>query len=229
MSAAEDILRALAAQQAVGFNSSPISQFVNDAGAEAGGKLVSGAQSVARALALPGDVFSGQTPFDPRLGFSGQDPATLDRAAELAGAIGLSSIPAPRPVGSLGMGGRIASDAVPENFPIQPGRPFTYMHNTEGAFNYIPKGSQATALDPKGRFMILDEGGLGRAPDSRWIKGETQFNNPLILNEAGWKEKLSQAYGGATGEKLTKLLKADGYDGIVTFDKYGTSEIVQLP
>lgn len=116
MSAAEDILRALAAQQAVGFNSSPISQFVNEAGSEAGGKLVSGAQSVARALALPGDVFSGQTPFDPRRGFSGQDPATLDRAAELAGTIQLGSMPIPRPAGSLGMGGRFTSASQIEDF-----------------------------------------------------------------------------------------------------------------
>lgn len=109
MSAAEDILRALAAQQAAEFNSSPFSQFVNDAGAEAGGKIVTGAQSVARALALPGDVATGQTIFDPRLGMSGQDPATLDRAAELAGLVQLGAMPIPRPAGSLGMGGRFTS------------------------------------------------------------------------------------------------------------------------
>jgi hypothetical protein len=39
------------------------------------------------AITLPGDVLSGKTPFDPRVPIQDQDPATLDRAASLAGVV----------------------------------------------------------------------------------------------------------------------------------------------
>lgn len=40
------------------------------------------------AFTLPGDVLSGKTPLDPRVPYSQQDPATLDRAATLGSMVG---------------------------------------------------------------------------------------------------------------------------------------------
>lgn len=224
-SAGEDILRALAAKQVAGFNSSPFSQGLTS-------DLERMGSSVAAALMAPGDALRGEYSDVEVLPTGEVSPFSqplMDAASNMAGVVTLGSAPLPRPAGSLAMGmARIMPQAPPEGFPIQPGQPFPFMHNTEGAFNYVPRGSAATQLDPKGRFVIHDEGGMGRAPDERWVKGETQFSNPLYIQESGWKEKVSEAYGGATGKKLTALLKADGYDGIVTFDRYGPSEIVDL-
>ncbi len=225
MASGEELLRALARKQAQQFNSSPFSQAVNKDLSEA-------AQSVAQALMTPGNALQGQYNYvevNPDYSVNPVAQALIGDAANMAGIVTTGSMPLPRPVGSLAMGAaRIVPDSPPEGFPIRPNEPFPFMHNTEGAFNYVPKGSQATALDPKGRFIIHDQGGLGKPPDARWVKGEANFSNPLVIQWEGWKERLSQAYGGATGQKLTNLLKKDGYDGIVTFDKYGPSEIVDL-
>lgn len=40
------------------------------------------------AAALPGDVYTGKTSLDPRVSYADQDPATLDRAANLASGVG---------------------------------------------------------------------------------------------------------------------------------------------
>jgi hypothetical protein len=68
------------------------------------GRIGGMANSVAQALMLPGKVASGEVPFDPRLGFSGQDPATLNSAADLAGLLTLGSGAVPAQPGTLRMG-----------------------------------------------------------------------------------------------------------------------------
>lgn len=62
------------------------------------------ALDAASALQLPGDVASGATPLDPRVPYSQQDPATLDRAGTLATMVG-----AGQPLASAGM-----ADAIPD-------------------------------------------------------------------------------------------------------------------
>lgn len=88
-------------------------------------------------------------------------------------------------------------------------------------------------VEPSGRY--LTESG-GATPDG-WESGTVRFEKPLHLEfgESGlyseddnWKRRLSGFYDGKTGEDLSKAVQADGYDGIVTHDKYGTSEIVDL-
>ncbi len=44
----------------------------------------------------------------------------------------------------------------------------------------------------------------------------------------GWKRDLSDMFGGKTGAKLTDAIKQAGYDAIITYDKYGLSETVNL-
>jgi len=129
-STAEQILMALAAKQAEDRNSSVFSQFVNDAAGEAGGKLSSSAQAIAQALMLPGDVASGSTPFDPRLGFSGQNPQTLDAAAELAGSLTLGSGAIPGPSNALRMGANYVRDLSQET-------PFLYRQMNPERANSI--------------------------------------------------------------------------------------------
>lgn len=48
-------------------------------------------------------------------------------------------------------------------------------------------------------------------------------------DRTSWKARLSEEYGGLTGDKLSKAIAADGYDGIVTIDAAkNPSEIVDI-
>lgn len=121
---------------------------------------------------------------------------------------------------------RIIGDEPGDNFPIRPGQPFRFVRNTEGAHHFADP--EAFALDPEGRWMLYDEMPDNPPPDERWEKGEVTFRNPLYLEAEGWKERVSEAYDGKSGEELSAAMLADGYDGIVTFDQYGPSEIVDM-
>lgn len=109
-----------------------------------------------------------------------------------------------------------------------------YMRNMEGARNF---GKYTEAVP--GRYMIEDaDWPNSKVPDERWEQGAVTFKKPLVMDaaqfgtdnwaKADWKQVLSQRYGGKTGQSLTNALRADGYDGIITKDKYGTGEIVDL-
>lgn len=115
MAGYDDILKALAGQQAAQFNQGPVSQFINAAGTEAGGKLGAAGQAIVQALMAPGNALRGQydeREIRPDGSVSQFDPRMMDDATELAGAIGLSSMPVAKPAGSLGMfGGRSAKTA----------------------------------------------------------------------------------------------------------------------
>jgi hypothetical protein len=62
-----------------------------------------------------------------------------------------------------------------------------------------------------------------------WERGTVSFDNPLHVehNDGGWKQQLAQDYG-ATGKELSKRLLADGHDGVITHDKYGIGEMVDI-
>lgn len=102
-----------AAKQAGEFNSSPFSQFVNDAGTEAGGKLSMAAQDIANALMAPGRALQGgyDLMVDPATGVNYYDGMTED-AANLAGLVSLGAAPIPRPAGSLSMGASVQPNAI---------------------------------------------------------------------------------------------------------------------
>lgn len=61
----------------------------------------------ASAMRLPGDVATGQTPFDPRVSYANQDPATLNRAASLAAFTAADAAPIPRVVPQISAAGRV--------------------------------------------------------------------------------------------------------------------------
>jgi Papain fold toxin 1, glutamine deamidase len=82
-------------------------------------------------------------------------------------------------------------------------------------------------VEPWGRYMSED---APRQLPSGWERGTVTFNHPLEVphREGRWKRELSQAYGGATGQELSERLRRAGYDGIITRDKYGIGEIVDI-
>ena len=88
-------------------------------------------------------------------------------------------------------------------------------------------------VEPSGRYITKSSGFV---PDG-WESGSVRFEKPLYIHfgesgvyadEDNWKRRLSGYYGGKSGKALSKAVRADGYDGIVTHDKHGTSEIVDL-
>jgi hypothetical protein len=209
----EMILRALAAGQSSGFNASPFSQFINDAGTEAGGKLSRGASAIASALALPGEVLSGQTPFDPRLGFSGQDPATLNRAADIAGVVGLGSLPLPRPRGSLGMGGANFDRWFGNSQVRNPdGSPMTVYHGTTGNFDTFRVPTDG-AGNPRAVYFTPDP-----SVASQYAAGKGSVMPAYVKAENLLTVDLK---GGATDalgrsrEAIVRQARADGYDGVL--------------
>lgn len=99
-------------------------------------------------------------------------------------------------------------------------------------------------IEPAGRYMVFNEMPGDRETET-WEIGTAQFSNPLVIafnsvpdahsyDETSWKARLSRAYGGKTGLRLSKAIIKDGYDGIVTvyIDPNGkpryTKEIVDL-
>lgn len=109
-------------------------------------------------------------------------------------------------------------------------------------FNRNPQSSTAHVKDPKaygrdvepaGRYMTQRSGDF--TPDG-WESGTVRFERPLYLDatqddygaEDHWKRRLSAHYGGKKGKALSQALRNDGYDAIVTHDKYGIGETIDL-
>lgn len=106
-----------------------------------------------------------------------------------------------------------------------------YLHNNEKAPNFGSRFGQD--VEPKGRYLVHNDANV--PPPKGWEAGTVTFNNPLHIDfdggyqdDSNWKQVLSKRYGGKRGAALSRAIMADGYDAIVTHDKYGTSEIVHL-
>ena len=114
---------------------------------------------------------------------------------------------------------------------------FSFIRNTEQAPDMGGRFGQG--VEPTGgRFMLAEP------PDNilppGWERGTVEFRSPLVIKDVlsegdqlygptGWKQQLSDAYDGKTGDELSEAIAADGYDGIVTVMADGsTSEIVDL-
>jgi hypothetical protein len=110
---------------------------------------------------------------------------------------------------------------------------FEFIRNTEKS----PRVGKTFGQDiePAGRYMLHKA--LPGAPPRGWITGTVTFQSPLVIpltgdpnaiyGPAGWKARLRAATG-KKGRALSADLVRRGYDGIVTVDHYGTSEIVAL-
>lgn len=115
---------------------------------------------------------------------------------------------------------------------------FRFTRNTEKAPNMGEMFGQH--LEPAGRYMLhhSDEDYQGDPPRG-WERGTHSFENPLVIEWGttsgephGWKARVSKAFGGRTGKRLTRALLRHGHDGIVTVQKHKgrsiTSEIMSL-
>lgn len=108
---------------------------------------------------------------------------------------------------------------------------FHYLHNNE---KFPDRGTTyGQHIEPAGKYMIETDSPLKIEP--RYESGKLIFKRPFVIkfgdnyqSSNNWKAILSKQYGGLTGIALSKALIADGYDGIITVDEYGTSEIVSL-
>jgi hypothetical protein len=117
---------------------------------------------------------------------------------------------------------------------------FDYIRNTQKAPAPGADDQFAQNVEPAGRYMQEKPGSY--QPMANMEDGSIEFQNPLVIHfgeglyrdATNWKRQLSAAYGGLTGEKLSRAVAADGYDGIVTVGKHAksgeayTSEIVDL-
>jgi hypothetical protein len=110
---------------------------------------------------------------------------------------------------------------------------FPFLRNTEKS----PRvgSSYGQDIEPHGRYLLHNTD-PDRSPPSRWETGTVTFKFPLVIpltgdsgsiyGPAGWKARLRDATG-RRGAALSRFL-AQRFDGIVTVDAYGTSEIVDL-
>lgn len=110
---------------------------------------------------------------------------------------------------------------------------FEYVRNPVSSTTHAVDHDFGQDLEPSGRYLTQSS---GRTPDG-WQSGVVRFEKPLHIefgasgvysDEDNWKRRLSGYYGGKTGKALSKAVRADGFDAIVTHDKWGTSEIVDL-
>jgi len=127
-----------------------------------------------------------------------------------------------------GAGAVVETELRPDE--VETGRPikFHYGRNTEKAPDMGSEFGQD--IEPAGRYInsVSKKNKLG--PDSGFEYGDQEFKNPLVIDSVGsygekgnWKNVLSDRYG-ATGEKLTKAIREDGYDGIITTDETPSGE-----
>ena len=113
------------------------------------------------------------------------------------------------------------------------GLTMTYVRNpNSGASKYNYGSTYGQNIEPTGEYMNMDES-QGKYKNEGWEYGTIRFKKPLVLehintSDTGWKKTVSDMYGGKTGKALSKALIKDGYDAIVTYDKYGYNEIVNL-
>lgn len=96
-----------------------------------------------------------------------------------------------------------------------------------------PHGTYITPLD---RLPHVDhDKELATVSKSRDTQeyGEVHFKNPIVIRSddndptVGWKKRLHQHYG-KKGRALSKAIIKHGHDGIITVNKYGPSETVNL-
>ena len=139
------------------------------------------------------------------------------------------------PLGSLARGGGGVVKAPSHPLAAAPAEPMTstFIRNPESSTVHVrDKTAFGRDVEPAGRYVTLTEGGT--TPPG-WQSGEVSFEKPLHMEfgggydeESNWKRRLSAHYGGKTGKALSAALRKDGFDAIVTRDKYGTSETVVL-
>ena len=133
------------------------------------------------------------------------------------------------------MGGDAFNQKATEFTEAETGKPISvnYARNKISSKNYPSGMDFGQKLEPAGEFMSIDSAAFNRDAQPDWEYGSILFENPLVLEHKstdsnGWKKDLSEMFGGKTGKSLTTAIKKAGYDGVITKDKYGYSETVNI-
>lgn len=122
--------------------------------------------------------------------------------------------------------GYIFETGVPVSFP--------YLHKDGASSGYSGDRKRFQQdIEPAGKYVVFDgEGDEDKTPEG-YERGKTTLKNPLVLkwgdryDDTSWKQNLFDIYK-KSGKELTQKLVKDGFDGVVTVDSYGVSEIVLL-
>lgn len=121
----------------------------------------------------------------------------------------------------------------PEN--AKTGMPVTvnFARNPVSSKNYPAGMDFGQDIEPAGEYLSLSDATFNRDAQPSWEYGIIDFKNPLVLehkstDSTGWKKDLSEMFEGKTGKALTVAIKKAGYDAVITKDKYGYSEAVNL-
>ena len=111
---------------------------------------------------------------------------------------------------------------------------FPFIRNTEKSPRVSGFGQD---IEPHGRYL-LHNADPDRAPPRGWETGTVTFKKPLVIplsgdrnaiyGPTGWKARLCDATGKRGASLSRHLAQHFGFDGIVTVDAYGTSEIIDL-
>ena len=128
-------------------------------------------------------------------------------------------------------------DTVYKGQKLSTGNPVSvsYIRNKEKAKYYGSRFGQD--IEPHGKYIspIDNENHpLAKEQPEKYETGIIHFKNPLVIKSdendptVGWKKKLSLAYSGKKKHHLSRAIANDGYDGIITTNKYGPSETVSL-
>lgn len=109
---------------------------------------------------------------------------------------------------------------------------FSYLRGLKKAPNFGVKYLQN--IEPAGRYMIHNE---DPGDSSEREVGIVVFNSPLVIkfntandyayDETNWKMILYKQYK-KKGRELSKAIRRDGYDGIITVSHNYTKEIVDI-
>ena len=135
-----------------------------------------------------------------------------------------------------------------EGVEFATGKPVTFKatHRKQPHVDFGTRFGQH--VEPHGQYIVHghhgeegehEEPSLGEKPFIVTTQHSTRtFENPLVLPHGGygpegWKQRLSDKFGGKTGKDLSQALIEAGHDGIVTIDtgargKQQVSEIVDL-
>lgn len=105
-----------------------------------------------------------------------------------------------------------------------------YLRNNNGMRQHWTSDEFGQVVEPWGRYMSPDSDSQHLPLQRGWERGSVDFDNPLYVpHEYGaWKQKLSEQFGGLTGHELSQALLDKGHDGVITHDKFGLGEIVDI-
>ncbi len=125
--------------------------------------------------------------------------------------------------------------------PVATGKPisFQYTRRKKSATDIFGVPDKESPFDrgyePSGKYINTIEGrGKIDEADPNIENGRVWFDNPLVIRggtygePSSWKRVLSKKYDNKTGKELSKALIKDGYDGVITVDRQGPTEILDL-